>query len=242
MAGHSKWANIKHRKGRADAKKGKVFSRIIKELISAVKSGGPDVKSNSRLRIVIQKAREANVPNENIERNIKKAMSETQEDFHEVSYELYGHGGVGLIIEILTDNKNRVSSDMRIATNKRGGHIAQPGSVSFNFDRKGVIQINKSKAIEDELFLTATEAGAVDFEALEDLYIITTDPSNLYQVKEAINAKGIITESSNLEMIPKTYVDCDLETAKANMALIEWLEELEDVDAVYHNMKIPDGL
>ena len=164
MAGHSKWANIKHRKGRADAIKGKIFSRLTKEIISAVKQGGPDPKSNTRLRIVIQKARAANLPNDNIERNIKKATSADQADYTEMTYELYGHGGVGIIAEVMTDNKNRISSDMRIATNKKGGTVATPGSVSFNFDRKGVIQVLKKNAVEDELFLAATEAGAEDFE------------------------------------------------------------------------------
>jgi YebC/PmpR family DNA-binding regulatory protein len=242
MAGHSKWANIKHRKGRADAAKGKIFSRIAKEIISAAKLGGPDPKSNSRLRLALQKARDANMPNENIERNIKKATSADQADYHELSYELYGHGGVGIIADVMTDNKNRISSEMRIATNKKGGTVAGPGSVAFNFDRKGVIQISKKNAIEDELFLAATEAGAEDFEADDDMFLITTDPANLYAVRDAINHLGFTCESAELEMIPKTYVECDAETAKDNLALIDWLEELEDVDAVYHNMKIPDGM
>lgn len=131
---------------------------------------------------------------------------------------------------------------MRIATNKRGGTVANPGSVAFNFDRKGVIQISKKHAIEDELFIAATEAGAEDFEAADDMYIITTDPIDLYTVKEAIQKLGFECDEASLEMIPKSYVECDLETAKANLALIDWLEQLEDVDAVHHNMKIPDEL
>lgn len=242
MAGHSKWANIKHRKGKADAKKGKIFTRIAKEIISATKLGGPDPKSNSRLRLAIQKARESNMPSDNIERNIKKASSSDQADFHELTYELYGHGGVGLIIDVMTDNKNRISSEMRIATNKRGGTIASPGSVAFNFDRKGVIQVAKKNAFEDELFLAVSEAGAEDFEVTDDAYFITTDPTQMYTVKDAITHLGCTCESAELEMIPKSYVDCDVEVAKENLALIDWLEGLEDVDAVYHNMKIPDEL
>lgn len=242
MAGHSKWANIKHRKNKSDAKKGKVFSRMAKEIISAVKLGGPDPKGNPRLRAVLQKARVANLSNDVIERNIKKASSADQADFDEMSYELYGHGGVGLIVDIMTDNKNRVSSDMRIATNKRGGHVATPGAVSFNFERKGVIQISRKHAIEDEVFKAALEAGAEDFEASDDMYIITTDPADLYTVKEAIGKLGFECDEASLEMIPKSYIECDSETAKANLALIDWLEQLEDVDAVYHNMKIPDDL
>lgn len=242
MAGHSKWANIKHRKGRADAIKGKIFSRIAKEIISAVKLGGPDPRSNARLRLVITKARIANVPNENIERNIKKAMSADQADYVEITYELYGHGGVGLILEIMTDNRNRISSDINIATNKRGGRVATPGAVAFNFDKKGVIQIPKSKISEDDLFMLISEANAEDFEAAEDTYVITTDPSELFNVKEFLTQKGLEVTEAELEMIPRNTVECDLETAKANLALIEWLEDLDDVDAVYHNMKIPDEL
>lgn len=237
MAGHSKWANIKHRKGKADAKKGKIFSRLAKEIISAVKLGGPDHKSNPRLRLALQKAREANVPNDIIDRNIKKASSTDQADFSEVTYEIYGHGGVGIIVDIMTDNKNRASSEMRIATNKRGGTIATPGSVAFNFDRKGVIQVAKKDAIEEQLFAAAIEAGAEDFEPDEELYIITTDPNDLYSVKEAIERIGFKCDEASLEMIPKIYVDCDAENTEANLALIDWLEQLEDVDEVYHNMK-----
>jgi YebC/PmpR family DNA-binding regulatory protein len=238
MAGHSKWANIKFRKGKADLAKGKVFSRITKEIISAVKQAGADPKSNSKLRLVLQKARTANMPSDNIERNIKKASSADQADYSEVSYELYGYGGVGIFIEVMTDNKNRAASDIRIATNKRGGTIAAPGSVAFNFDRKGVIQVLKKNAPEDELFMLVSEAGADDFEVSEDLYIITTPPDLLFQVKDAMEQKGIKCEEANLEMIPKTYVSCDEEATKDNLALIEWLEALEDVDAVYHNMKL----
>lgn len=238
MAGHSKWANIKHRKGKADAVKGKAFSRLTKEIISAVKQGGPDPKSNTKLRLVIQKARAANLPNDNIERNIKKAANPDQADFTQMSYELYGHGGVGIIAEIMTDNKNRISSDMRIATNKKGGTIANPGSVAFNFDRKGVIQILKKNAIEEELFLAATEAGAEDFDVMDDFFIITTAPDQLFQVKEKIDQLGIKCEEAELQMIPKVYVECDPETQKLNLELIDYLEALEDVDSVYHNMKM----
>lgn len=240
MAGHSKWANIKHRKERADAKKGKLFSRAAKEIISAVKLGGPDIKSNARLKLAVQRAREANLPNESIERNIKKASSADQADFVEMTYELYGHSGVGIIVDIMSDNKNRVASDMRIATNKRGGTIANPGAVAFNFERKGIIQIQKNDLEEDVLFLAATEAGALDFETVEDLYVITTSPTDLYTIKEYLLQKNFKCEETYLDMIPKVYVDCDDESIKANQALIEWLEQLDDVDAVYHNMNLPE--
>jgi YebC/PmpR family DNA-binding regulatory protein len=238
MAGHSKWANIKHRKGRADAIKGKIFSRLVKEIISAVRQGGPDPKSNSKLRLVLQKARGANLPNDSIERNIKKATSADQADFTEMTYELYGYGGVGIIAEVMTDNKNRISSEMRIATNKKGGTVANPGSVTFNFDRKGVIQVLKINALEDELFLAASEVGAEDFDSTEDAFMITTPPDQLIQIKEKLDQLGIKCEEAELRMIPKLYIDCDLEAQKLNFELIDYLEALDDVDAVYHNMKL----
>jgi YebC/PmpR family DNA-binding regulatory protein len=238
MAGHSKWANIKHKKERADKQKGKIFSRMAKEIISAVKTGGPDPKSNARLRLAVQKAKAANMPNDNIERNIKKASSADQSDYESITYEIYGHGGVGIIVETMTDNKNRTASDMRIATNKRGGTIAQPGAVAFNFDRKGVIQIEKGAHDEETLFNAAIEAGAEDFEAAEEGFMITTDPSELYAVKEKLEEKGIVAAEADIEMIPKTLVECDSETLAANQALIDWLEELEDVNAVYHTMDL----
>lgn len=238
MAGHSKWANIKHRKGKADAVKGKIFSRLVKEIISAVKQGGPDPKSNSKLRLVIQKARAANLPNDNIERNIKKATSADQADYTEMTYELYGHGGVGIIAEVMTDNKNRISSDMRIATNKKGGTIANPGSVMFNFDHKGVIQVLKKNASEDALFLAASEAGAEDFDSTDDAFVITTAPDQLIQVKEKLDQLGIKCEEAELQVIPKLYIECDPEMQKLNLELIDYLESLDDVDAVYHNMKM----
>ena len=240
MAGHSKWANIKRRKGKADVKKGKAFSRVTKEIISAAKLGGADTKNNPRLRVAIQKAKEVNLPSDVIERNIKKASSADQADFIEMTYELYGHGGVGIIADVMTDNKNRISSDMRIATNKRGGTVASPGAVSFNFDRKGVIQIDKKGTSEDDVFLASTEAGAEDFEVEEEFYVVTTDPVDLYSVKEALTARGFKCIESSLEMIPKIMVDCNEEDSAANLALIEWLEGLDDVDVVYHNMNFSD--
>lgn len=237
MAGHSKWANIKHRKEKADKQKGKIFSRIAKEIITAVKHGGADPKNNVKLRLAIQKGKEANVPNDIIERNIKKASASDQQDYFEITYELYGFGGVGIIVEIMTDNKNRISSDIRIATNKCGGTIATPGSVSYNFEKKGVIQISKENAKEDELFSLALESGAEDFDSSEEFYIITTSPENLFNVKEKIE-KRFKCDNSSLEMIPKNLVECSAENLEKNQKLIDWLENIEDVDAVYHNMDL----
>lgn len=236
MAGHSKWANIKHRKGRADAAKGKVFSRIAKEIISAVKQGGPDHKSNPKLRLAIEKARAANMPNENIQRNIKKASSTDQSDYFELTYELYGHGGVGIIAEAMTDNKNRTFSDIHVAINKKGGSLASPGAVAFNFDQKGIIQISKDAGPEDEIFLLATEAGAEDFEVSDELYLVITLPEQMDTVKEKLENAKIPIQEADVERIPKVWVECDFKTTQANKELIEFLESLEDIDSVYHNM------
>lgn len=238
MAGHSKWANIKHRKERSDKKKGKIFSRIMKEIISAVKQGGPDVKSNSKLRVAIQKAKEGNLPSDSVERNIKKASNPDTQDYTEMTYELYGYGGVGLVVDIMTDNRNRIASDIRIATNKCGGTVATPGAVSYNFDRKGLIRVLKTFFKEDDLFLLVTENGADDFIPEEETYLITTPVEMFIQVKEAIEKGGGKCEEAELAMIPKNLMEVSDVDADANITLIEWLEALDDVDAVYHNMKI----
>ena len=238
MAGHSKWANIKYRKERSDKKKGKIFTRVMKEIISAVKQGGPDPKTNSKLRSAIQKAKDANLPNENVERNIKKAAHSDTADFTSMTYELYGYGGVGLIVDIMTDNKNRISSDIRIATNKCGGTLATPGAVAYNFDRKGVIRVAKTSMAEDPLFLLVSEHGADDFTVEEDAYVITTPIEAFVAVKEALLKAGAKCEEAELAMVPKTWVEVTEQDADANIALIEWLENLDDVDAVYHNMKV----
>lgn len=238
MAGHSKWANIKHRKERADKKKGKIFSRIIKEIISAVKQAGSDPKTNSKLRIAIQKAKDANVPSDNVERNIKKAASSDTQDYSEMTYELYGFGGVGIIVDIMTDNRNRISSNIRIATKECGGTIATPGAVAYNFDRKGVVRVLKSSIKEDDLFLLVSGTGAEDLVTDEEVYVVTTPVEVFYKVKEAIEKSGGKCEEAELAMVPKICVEVSDEAADLNIALIEWLENLDDVDAVYHNMKI----
>lgn len=234
MAGHSKWANIKHKKERADKQKGKLFSRIAKEIITVVKEGGADPKANAKLKLVIQKAKDANLPNDVIERNIKKATAKDQQDYIEMSYELYGYGGVGLIVNIMTDNKNRIASEIRIAINKCGGNIATPGAVSFNFKRKGILKIDKKLIKEDELFMKVTEIGAEDFLVEDDTYTIITEIEDLHKIKDGIDLKCEAT----LEMLPKALIECSDEDIDSNIKLIEFLENLDDIDAVYHNMKI----
>lgn len=237
MAGHSKWANTKYRKERADHKKGKIFSRTIKELMAAVKSGGPDPKTNARLRVVIQKARDQNIPNENIERNLKKASSSDQKNFETVTYELYGHGGVGIIVEAMTDNKNRTASDMRIAVNKRGGSLVEPGSVLYNFSRKGACYVSKHAIDESTLLSHVVEIGAEDLENDDDEYfVVLCDPTELAAIKEKLVALGIPCSEEKLIYLPLRLVDCDEKDGEANLALVAWLENIDDVDDVYHNM------
>jgi YebC/PmpR family DNA-binding regulatory protein len=209
----------------------------MKEVISAVKQGGADLKTNSKLRAAILKAKEANLPSENIDRYIKKAASSDQQDFSDITYELYGYGGVGIIVEGITDNKNRFASDIRIATNKCGGTVATPGAVSYNFDRKGVIRIPKAAAKEDDLFLLIMEAGADDFCVDEDCFVVMTAVESFPTVKEAIERAHIKFDEAALEMVPKIYVEVSEEDGHKNLALIERLENLDDVDAVFHNMK-----
>jgi YebC/PmpR family DNA-binding regulatory protein len=238
MAGHSKWANMKHRKARADKKKGKIFSRITKEIISAVRQGGSDPKANTKLRLALQKAKDANMPNENVERNIKKASSADQQDYFEMAYELYGHGGVGIIAEIMTDNKNRISSDMHIATKEHGGNVAKQGAVSHNFDRKGEFHLPKSQINEEELFFLVTEAGGEDLITEEDAFIVRTSVEGFNRVKEALENRGYAYEEAKLVMVPRDWIEVNEEQVDSNMALLEYLEDLEDVDTVYHNMKL----
>jgi YebC/PmpR family DNA-binding regulatory protein len=237
MAGHSKWANIKRRKEKVDAKRGKIFSRVAKEIITAVKQGGSgDPRMNPRLKAAIDRAKEVNFPQDNIDRNIKKASSNEQSEYFELTYEIYGHGGVGIVVEILTDNKNRTSSDMRIATNKRGGTIATPGSVLFQFDRKGVIRIQKETIAEDELFMIALDCGVDEIDTSDDEYVLFTHVDELLDIKQKLTSRGVKIHESEFEQIPKNLVEIDEENRKKNEDLIDWLENLDDVDAVFTNM------
>jgi YebC/PmpR family DNA-binding regulatory protein len=237
MAGHSKWANIKHKKAKADAKKGKAFSTVTKEIIVAVKAAGNDPATNPQLRLAIAKAKAVNLPNENIQRNIKKAESKDQSNFDEVTYEVYGSGGVGIVCKALTDNKNRTASDMRIATNKKGGTIAVPGGVLFNFDKFGIIQVKRANINEAAIFEKALDYGAVDFSAEdEDNFIITTNPEDLFAVKEGLEKDGYPIEEASLELIAKTLIECNQEDKEKNIALIDFIEDLDDIDEVFHNM------
>lgn len=243
MSGHSKWAGIKHKKALIDSKRGKVFSRLAKEIIVAAKFGGGNVEMNAKLRLVVTKAKEANMPNDNIERAIKKGTGELPGVSYEQSnFEGYGPGGVAIVVETLTDNKNRTTSEIRNLFSKRGGNLAGAGSVSWLFARKGFIVVSKAKIEEDKLMTIAIDAGAEDFKAEDDTYEIITDMKDYENVRAALKAKGIEWESSEITMIPSTYVKVDGSQAEQVLSLMELLEEHEDVQNVYGNFDIPDEI
>ena len=238
MSGHSKWANIKHKKEKTDAQKAKVFTKIGKEITIAVKEGGGDPNSNSKLRDLIQKAKSNNVPNDNIERTIKKALGSTGENYEEVVYEGYGPGGVAVIVESTTDNRNRTAGNVRSYFSKYHGNMGQSGCVGFLFSEKGVIIVSNEDGDvdEDKLMELSLEAGAEDFASEGEVFEIYTEPDDLYAVKEAIEAAGFEIASAEKDKIASTYVTLDNDDDKKFMnLLIEHLEDDDDVMNVYHN-------
>lgn len=239
MSGHSKFANIKHKKEKNDAKKGKIFTVIGREIVVAVKEGGPDPANNSKLRDVIAKAKANNMPNDTIERGIKKAAGDANADNFEVlTYEGYGPSGVAIIVQTLTDNKNRTAGNVRSAFTKGSGNIGTPGSVSFMFDKKGQIIIDKEEyeADADELMMTALDAGAEDFSEEEDSYEILTAPEDFSEVRLALEEAGIPMASAEVTMIPQTWVELKDETDIKNIQkTLDLLDEDDDVQEVYHN-------
>lgn len=241
MSGHSKWSTIKRKKGANDAQRAKIFTKIAREIIVAVKAGGPDPDNNSSLKDAIAKGRAANMPNDNITRTIKKAAGSTDGDNYEnITYEGYGPNGVAVIVEALTDNRNRTAADIRHYFDKFGGNMGQTGCVSFMFDQKGVIIIEKDAADEDELTMDALEAGADDFEADDDYYEITTAPSDFHAVRDALEKKYTLS-SAEISMIPQTTVTLTDEKQLLMMSkLLENLEDNDDVQNVYHNWDAPE--
>ena len=239
MSGHSKFANIKHKKEKNDAKKGKVFTVIGREIVMAVKAGGADPNNNSKLRDVIAKAKANNMPNDTIERGIKKAAGADSADSYErATYEGYGPNGVAIIVETLTDNKNRTASNVRNAFTKGYGSIGTQGCVSFMFDQKGQIIIDKEECEmdADDLMMLALDAGAEDFAAEEDSYEITTAPDDFSAVRETLEAAGIPMASAEVTMIPQTYTELtDEEDIKKMNKLLEMLDDDDDVQNTYHN-------
>lgn len=239
MSGHSKFANIKHKKEKNDAAKGKIFTIIGREIAVAVKEGGPDPNNNSRLRDVIAKAKANNMPNDTIDRGIKKAAGDANAVNYEfVSYEGYGPNGTAIIVDALTDNKNRTAANVRSAFTKGYGNVGTPGCVSYMFDKKGQIIIDKEECdLEaDDLMMTALDAGAEDFSEEEDSYEILTDPEAFSQVRQKLEDEGIAMASAEVTMIPQTWVELTDETAIKNLQkTLDLLEEDDDVQAVYHN-------
>lgn len=237
MAGHSKWANIKHKKEKTDAQRAAVFTKIGREIAMAVKAGGGDPNTNSKLRDVITKAKANNIPNDNIERSIKKALGGEGANYESVTYEGYGPSGVAVMVETSTDNRNRTAGEMRHYFDKFGGNLGQSGCVAFLFSEKGVIVVLHEDA-KDELALmeAALEAGATDFETEDEAYVIYTEPDDLYSVRSALESAGYRIESAEKDKIPSTYVrlENEEEIRKMNL-LLEHLENNDDVVEVYHN-------
>ena len=236
MSGHSKWHNIQAKKGKADAARGKIFTKLGRELLIAVKEGGPDPSGNSKLKNVIAKCKAANMPNDTINNAIKKA-STSNENYEEITYEGYGPNGVAIIVEAATDNKNRTAADVRHAFDKAGGNLGTSGCVSYLFNKKGVMVIEKETASmgEEELMMLAIEAGAEDFESEEEIYEIKTDPSDFATVREKLEEAGIEFLEAEVQMVPTTTVALDEKGVEKTERLIERLEDLDDVSNIYHN-------
>lgn len=241
MSGHSKWATIKHAKGIADAKRGKIFTKFIKELSIAARMGGGDPNSNPRLRTIIIKARAANMPKDNIERAIKKGTGEDgATTYEEFIYEGYAAGGVAVMVEVLTDNKNRAAADVRNIFTRNGGNLGVTGSVSRMFQRKGTIEFDSEKVSEDEIMEVALDAGAEDIVNEDGVITVTTTSEAFASVADALNAKGFQSLQADVGMVPDAYTPVDKETAARVLKLVNRLEDNDDVQNVYTNVEYPD--
>ena len=236
MSGHSKWHNIQAKKGKADAARGKIFTKLGRELLIAVKEGGPDPAGNSKLKNVISKCKAANMPNDTINNAIKKA-STSNENYEEIIYEGYGPNGVAVIVEAATDNKNRTAADVRHVFDKAGGNLGTTGCVSYMFNKKGVIIIEKETCDkeEDELMMLVLDAGAEDFKSEEEIYEIITEPSDFDTVREKLEESGLEFLEASVQMVPTTTVKLDEKGIEKMERLLERLDELDDVANVYHN-------
>lgn len=243
MSGHSKWASIKHKKAATDAKRGKIFTKVIKMITVAARNGGSDINANPALRLAVQKAKEANMPADNIERAIKKGTGELPGvSYEQVSYEGYGPGGVAFFVEGLTDNKNRLTSEVRNIFSKSGGNLAGAGSVNWLFEKKGFFVINKSEVSEDRLMSVILDAGAEDLSSESDTYEVKSQAQDYEKVKKALEDNKIKTESAEVTMIPKSTVKVIGDQAKQILRLVEQLEDNDDVQNVYSNFDIPDEI
>ena len=243
MSGHSKWATIKHKKGAADKKRGKLFAKLIKQVEVAARQGGGDLDANPTLRTMYQKARDNSVPLDTIERAIKRGTGELEGvNYEDVTYEGYAPNGVALYIETLTDNRNRTGSEVRSTLSKNGGSLAEPGSVAWQFERKGVIILNKN-IDEDSIMLVALENGAEDLMDEGDTWRLTCEPTDLNDLRDALNAAGLPSLSTDLTFLPTQIVPLDdSSAAKQVLTLIDLLDELDDVDSVHANFDIPDSV
>lgn len=244
MAGHSKWANIKHRKGAADAKRSKVFTKLIKEITVASRMGGGDADANPRLRLAIDKARAQSMPKDNIERAIKRGTGELDGvDIEEISYEGYAASGVAVIVDCTTDNRNRTVADVRNIFSKKGGNVGENGSVSWMFEKKGIIRIEANTTSEEDLFEKAIEAGAEDVVQEDDFFVVTTGFEDFHLVSEALTKQEVQVAESGIEKVAKNTVKVeDLESAQKILALIEDLEDNDDVQNVWANFDMDDSL
>jgi len=241
MSGHSKWSTIKHKKAKTDAARSKQFTKLIREITVAARQGGSDVDSNPRLRIAVAAAKGANMPSDNITRAIKKGAGEIEgAHYEEFSYEGYGPAGVGLIIDVVTDNRNRTTAEVRHALTKHGGNMGESGSVAWNFAAKGVIRIGSERCDEDTIMNAALEAGAEDVQDDEGTWAVYSSPGDLAVVSEALRAGNIPLESVEIEKIPKTLVKLDGDDARKMLRLMDALEDLDDVARVSANFDIPE--
>lgn len=238
MSGHSKWHNIAAKKGKADAARGKVFTKLGRELLIAVKQGGPDPAGNSKLKDVVAKCKANNMPNDTINSAIKKASGAgANEVYEEITYEGYGPNGVAVIVETSTNNKNRTAADVRHVFDRAGGNLGTTGCVAYMFNKKGVIVIDKTETniSEDDLMMIALDAGAEDFEAEEECYTVTTSPEDFSKVRETLEEKGLTFVEAEIQMIPTTYITLDEKAEERMEKLLDNLDELDDVMNVYHN-------
>ena len=240
MSGHSKWSTIKHKKGAKDAKRGKLFAKLVKMVEVAAREGGGDPAANATLSNAIDKARAASVPNDNIDRAIKRGIGDVEgANYEEMYYEGYAPGGVALYVQILTDNRNRASSDVRAAFSRNGGNLGEPGSVSYLFEQKGYLLVAGG---EDEVMLAALEAGAEDVREADGLFEVICTASDLRTVKGALSAAGLLIEDAEVTQLPSTTVPVDEKTAPKVLRLIDALEDLDDVQSVYANFDIADDI
>jgi YebC/PmpR family DNA-binding regulatory protein len=243
MSGHNRWAKIKHKKGKTDAVRGKLYSTLIKEITVAAKEGGGDPDSNASLRTVLQKAKDANMPNDTMNKAVKRGTGELEGvDYIEIRYEGYGPGGVAMIVDVLTDNKNRAISEVRYTFDRYHGKLAATGAVAWKFDRKAVIEINKECAGEDDLMMVVLDAGAEDLKDDGDIWTVVGPPETLEDITKALEENDIAKESAEVTMVPQDTVNLEGDDAKKMLRLIEKFEELDDVKNVYANFDVDDSV